>query len=494
MSEQKRVFEQKSHEIIKVYRQRIVLILVSVLVLLGFNIDMLVNILSANRVLSLIITTAFLVGILLCCRNFYRLQCDFKVLCDLDHLLMVTRSTLALRQYSGKTYLTSELYERLETSIEFDDDGNMTSGLKPAAARSLIDMVKNAVVERRTLIGYFSSLLVYLGLLGTFIGLFATVGSITGIIGLLSAGLSGEDDLTKMLVMLIQQLEKPLSGMSIAFGTSLAGLCGSIVISALAMNVNRASALFAKMYSDWLIEFVLARNDQGAPNTANRSNAELFAALAPGEIDRRLEQLVLSNEQQLSFIESLTDVLEKQAKVLQSQGEQLIQLSQKVVDNQLEQQQQLSQQWDRQHAYQSQATTMQDDSLELQRQLQAQSEEGNRALVAIADQLNQLPDTLGAFTADQVQQATKALEQSLSQRIFGFLKRYLRRLFRINRQHRQQQVASLSREIRSSEQAINETTEKQLAEQMKSIQGKQATVIMKLFRSIHRLYRRTLNR
>ena len=310
MSGSNQVIMRKSREIIKVYLLRIMTILVSTSVLLLVNGNVLLEIMAVNRVLSTVIILSFLLGVFLCCRNFYRLKWDFKVLCDLDDLLFVRKDSVALKQYQGKTYLTSELYLRLEASVEFDQSGTMISGLKPSATRSLIDIVKNAVVERRALMGYFSNLQIYLGLLGTFIGLFATVGSITNLIGFLAAGLSGEEDLAKMLVILIQQLEEPLSGMGIAFGTSLAGLCGSIVISALAMNVNRASALFAKIYSDWLIEFSFSDSKKQEQSPAKKLTSPETGT--PGSVqattdhlDTRLEQLAAIEERQLSLIKTM---------------------------------------------------------------------------------------------------------------------------------------------------------------------------------------------
>ncbi|WP_257263843.1 hypothetical protein [Endozoicomonas sp. ONNA2] len=507
MSGSERIIKLKADEIIKVYLRRIMAILVITLILLMVNGDVLLEIMAVNRVLSTVILTSFLLGVFLCCRNFYRLKWDFTVLCDLDNLLSVRRDGIALRQYQGKTYMTSELYQRLESSIEFDQSGVMVQGLKPSIARSLIDMVKNGVVERRNLMSYFSNLLIYLGLIGTFIGLFATVGSITGLIGFLAAGLSGEEDLAQMLVILIQQLEEPLSGMGIAFGTSLAGLSGSIVISALAMNVNRASALFAKTYSDWLIEFAISDNaNQGGNVVSPKPGAQEGGKLEADNIVSRLDQLMALEERQLSLMETMTDSYRQQSEAIrqllnqqtmeslcaavQSRGEQLVQLGQRMTAE-LEAQRVLTeQQLENQQVYQSQATSLGNKMFDLQMLAREHGEQGNRTLDAILDQIQQLPDSLQSATADQVAQVAHTLEQSLVRRVCGFLTRYVRRLCRLGRHHNRRQVDSLVETVQTSEARIIQENQAQI----EAIQKKQNSLALRLLRGIHRLYRHSLRR
>lgn len=77
------------------------------------------------------------------------------------------------------------------------------------------------------------SLMVILGLLGTFYGLTLSVGKL---VELLSA--SGNSELLVGMDSIVSGLISAVKGMSVAFSTSLAGVSGSIVITALGILIN----------------------------------------------------------------------------------------------------------------------------------------------------------------------------------------------------------------------------------------------------------------
>ncbi|WP_157673531.1 hypothetical protein [Endozoicomonas ascidiicola] len=252
------------------YLRRMIVILVAVILLLMINYSILFDVFQTNILLNLAIGGAFSLGTYLCFRNIYRLRADFKALRDIDHFLFESLDMEGLRAYQEKTYLTSELLYSLQKNLnKYESSGEAVNRILPSVARSLFNIVNNGLSERRSIMSYFSNLLLYLGLLGTFIGLFSTVSSINSLIGYLASGLSGDEDLTKMLVILIQSLEEPLDGMGVAFGTSLAGLCSSVILGALAMNVNKAGTVFGNNYSNWLFEFAISASEELKERQAN---------------------------------------------------------------------------------------------------------------------------------------------------------------------------------------------------------------------------------
>src|SRR5436305_13814209 len=81
-----------------------------------------------------------------------------------------------------------------------------------------------------------TSLLVFLGLLGTFWGLIETVGSVGNVIqGLKVGGESGA-----VFDSLREGLARPLSGMGISFSSSLFGLAGSLALGFLDLQARQA--------------------------------------------------------------------------------------------------------------------------------------------------------------------------------------------------------------------------------------------------------------
>ncbi|MCI1757365.1 MAG: hypothetical protein LKM31_17220 [Sphingobium sp.] len=77
---------------------------------------------------------------------------------------------------------------------------------------------------------YFSGLMVFLGLLGAFMGLMKTVHSVSELIG--SMDLNGKE-LHGRFGKMIEGMKAPLNGMSVGFSSSFFGLMTSMVLGAL---------------------------------------------------------------------------------------------------------------------------------------------------------------------------------------------------------------------------------------------------------------------
>jgi hypothetical protein len=121
--------------------------------------------------------------------------------------------------------------------------------LATGSTRTLLDSVASRLDEQRETTRYLVGLLVFLGLLGTFWGLLATVSSVGNTIGALDTT-GGEN------VMLFDQLKEglagPLSGMGIAFSSSLFGLAGSLILGFLDLQAGHAQSRFYNELEDWL--------------------------------------------------------------------------------------------------------------------------------------------------------------------------------------------------------------------------------------------------
>ena len=121
--------------------------------------------------------------------------------------------------------------------------------LATGSTRTLLDSVASRLDEQRETTRYLVGLLVFLGLLGTFWGLLQTVSSVGNTIGALDTT-GGEN------VMLFDQLKEglagPLSGMGIAFSSSLFGLAGSLILGFLDLQAGHAQSRFYNELEDWL--------------------------------------------------------------------------------------------------------------------------------------------------------------------------------------------------------------------------------------------------
>ncbi len=121
--------------------------------------------------------------------------------------------------------------------------------LSPTATRALLDGIATRLDERRELARYLIGLLIFLGLLGTFWGLLQTIGAVADAIS--SLHVSAGDPL-QMFSMLQGSIEGPLKGMSTAFGASLFGLSGSLVLGFLELQASQAQGRFHIELEEWL--------------------------------------------------------------------------------------------------------------------------------------------------------------------------------------------------------------------------------------------------
>ena len=121
--------------------------------------------------------------------------------------------------------------------------------LSTSTWRSLLDSISTRLDENREILRYLAGLLVFLGLLGTFWGLVTTVSSVGATIQSLSVG-SGDAGI--IFEDLKEGLAAPLSGMGIAFSSSLFGLSGSLVLGFLDLQAGQAQNRFYMELEDWL--------------------------------------------------------------------------------------------------------------------------------------------------------------------------------------------------------------------------------------------------
>jgi hypothetical protein len=124
-----------------------------------------------------------------------------------------------------------------------------TAALSTSTWRSILDSIATRLDENREILRYLTGLLVFLGLLGTFWGLLRTVGAVGETIQSLDVA-SGDTNV--VFEELKSGLAAPLSGMAIAFSSSLFGLAGSLVLGFLDLQTGQAQNRFYTELEDWL--------------------------------------------------------------------------------------------------------------------------------------------------------------------------------------------------------------------------------------------------
>lgn len=139
-----------------------------------------------------------------------------------------------------------------------------------ATVQVLLHDVDQRINDRKSTLIYFSGLMVFLGLLGAFMGLMKTVQSVGDLIGGMDvSGAGGTDSFGK----LIEGMKAPLNGMSVGFSSSLFGLMTSMVLGALERFMTSAMKTLRNEFEHWLSNLAALESSQG--ETAHRDAADM---------------------------------------------------------------------------------------------------------------------------------------------------------------------------------------------------------------------------
>lgn len=122
--------------------------------------------------------------------------------------------------------------------------------ISSSSTRSILDSVAERIEEEREITRYITNVLIYLGLLGTFFGLATTIPAVVDTIRSLNPQ-EGEEGLA-VFNRLMTGLEAQLGGMGTAFGSSLLGLAGSLIVGLLELFTSHGQNRFYRELEEWL--------------------------------------------------------------------------------------------------------------------------------------------------------------------------------------------------------------------------------------------------
>ncbi len=144
--------------------------------------------------------------------------------------------------------------------------------------QTLLHDVDQRINDRKSTILYFSGLMVFLGLLGAFMGLMKTVHSVSDLIGAMDLN-GGPDSFGKM----IEGMKAPLNGMSVGFSSSLFGLMTSMVLGALERCMTSAMKTLRNEFEHWLSNLAQLEAGQGdAASSPSRDFSSVRRAIEAG--------------------------------------------------------------------------------------------------------------------------------------------------------------------------------------------------------------------
>lgn len=303
---------------------RQVILMLAVLGLSGFGaflaLPRVLPVFQSNPYLNGFILAVFVVGVLACFWQVAQLMVSVR---------WIERFTA--RGDQGVRAVPPRLLAPLAALLRSRRDKRMQ--ITATSTRSILDSVAQRIDEAREITRYIVSLLIFLGLLGTFYGLATVVPALVETIQSL-APQEGESG-TAAFARLMSGLEGQLGGMGVAFASSLLGLACSLIVGLLELFAGHGQNRFYRELEEWLSSITRLGfssdsegPDLGAAGLVLDQMAEqmerlqhLFVESEQGrsEVDTRLAQLADSVERLTERIEATAPSANSLARIAEGQ-------------------------------------------------------------------------------------------------------------------------------------------------------------------------------
>jgi len=264
-------------------------------VLLGILLkDALLSAFMANAALNGVILGTLLLGTVFAFRRVFDIKPEQEWI------------TAFKRHESSATSVTPKLMAPAAALLSAQEEGGMR--LSTLSMRSVLDGIASRLEESREISRYFTQLLIFLGLLGTFWGLLGTIGAIGGTINSLTVD---GGDMALMFDELKAGLETPLAGMGTAFSSSLFGLAGSLMLGFMDLQASQAQTRFYNGVEDWLASVThLSRSEMSEGVASPNSYMTALMEQTADGIDRLQRTLKQSEESRHQGQQTMTAIAE----------------------------------------------------------------------------------------------------------------------------------------------------------------------------------------
>lgn len=194
--------------------------------------------------------------------------------------------------------------------------------ISATSSRSILDSVAQRIDEAREITRYIVSLLIFLGLLGTFYGLATTVPALVDTIRSLTPA-PGETG-GQIFERLQEGLQAQLGGMGTAFASSLLGLAGSLVVGLLELFAGHGQNRFYRELEEWLS--TITRLGYAGSGEGEGSDQQLLVAVVDhmSEQMESLQQMFVQSDVSRSMVDDklskLADGVERMTERLEAQA------------------------------------------------------------------------------------------------------------------------------------------------------------------------------
>lgn len=206
--------------------------------------------------------------------------------------------------------------------------GRSISHQEQASIEHELSNMRSRLYRRNALPQYLAGLLVGMGLLGTFVGLLATLSDISTLISSFAELDMATSSPLLVFRVMIERMKAPMQSMSIAFSASMFGLLGSIVLGLMMVGIRRFQGDIASLLGSEVarhIEIALAYDSinpvdgvKAVSGNSAVSGGEEYKVLV--RMEERLAEM--ARVQQRTLTSEIDDFQKQRADMLRTLAEQ----------------------------------------------------------------------------------------------------------------------------------------------------------------------------
>ena len=261
----------------------------------------------ARAELNALIVAVFVIGAIYAFYRMIQIQLEFSILDSVREHFTVIGGAGRMSAETIEGLPPSFVRERLLLYNEQARRGH------PLDASGHYERVAQALGARSEVTRYVATLLVFLGLAGTFFGLLTSISGVSDLVSGMNADNAGNG--VEFLDKMRANLAEPLRGMATAYSASLFGLVGSLLVGFMHLQLGAAqsryaawlehldTALFQPAFAGTVRMFAPAAGGAGAPAGAG-------APMGPGISEEMARYMEASQRQLKENLDRMVTIIE----------------------------------------------------------------------------------------------------------------------------------------------------------------------------------------
>lgn len=174
-------------------------------------------------------------------------------------------------------------------------------------ANDVTQWLEEKFVNQKSYVGFFVSMCLMIGLLGTFTGLLSALNEMGSIV----LSLKGDVNIGEVM----KRLNNPIIGMSVGFGSSLFGVASAIILSIKGYILEKNQAGFIEDVQDWINSLIIESAVTTEDGTVSSGGSmSLMMDVFTEKMSSFTEKMDESNKTNITVLKLLSQSLETQTK------------------------------------------------------------------------------------------------------------------------------------------------------------------------------------